>query len=99
MVRVSLGARVCRKVEKMQNAVKLTISLPADLAQFVDELAAQDHRPRSQILADLVEEKRREVFRKSLIEGYQSLAAENRRFASEAMRISAEVWEEVDDSI
>ncbi len=82
----------------MQNAVKLTISLPADLAQFVDRLAAQDHRPRSQILADLVEEKRREVFRKSLIEGYQSLAAENQRFASEATRVRAEVWGEVDDS-
>jgi predicted transcriptional regulator len=82
----------------MKTTIKLTISLPAELAQFVDRLAAEVHRPRSQILADLVEEKRREVFRKSLIEGYQSLAAENRRFASEAMHISAEVWGEVDDS-
>lgn len=82
----------------MQTTIKMTISLPTDLARFIDRFAAQVHRPRSQVLADLVEEKRREVLRKSLIEGYQSLAAENRRFASEAMPISAEVWGEMDDS-
>ncbi len=78
----------------MQTTTKLTISLPSELARFIDRFAAQVHRPRSQIFADLVDEKRREVLRTSLIEGYQSLADDNRRFAKEAMGISAEVWGE-----
>ena len=81
----------------MQRTIKVTISLPEDLAQFVDELANQDHRPRSQVFADLVDEKRRELLRQSMIEGYQALAAENKQFASEAMPVSAEVWEGVED--
>ncbi len=83
----------------MQSTVrKLTISLPADLADFIERLAAKLQRPRSQVLADLVEQKRRELLRKALMEGYQALAAENRRFAGEAMPINAEAWEDVDDA-
>ena len=81
----------------MQRSVKVTISLPEDLAKFVDRLANQVRRPRSQVFADLVDEKRRELLRRSMIEGYQALAAENTQFAKEAMPISAEVWEEVED--
>ena len=81
----------------MQRTIKVTISLPEDLAKFMDRLASQVHRPRSQLFADLVDEKRRELLRHSMIEGYQALADENKQFASEAMPISAEVWEEVED--
>ena len=82
----------------MQRTIKVTISLPEDLARFIDRLASQAHRPRSQLFADLVDEKRRELLRQSMIEGYQALAAENEQFASEAMSISAEIWQEVDEN-
>ncbi|MEX0785145.1 MAG: hypothetical protein WD939_00765 [Dehalococcoidia bacterium] len=80
----------------MQTTVKLTISLPVELARFIDRFAAQVRRPRSHVFAELVEEKRRETLRESLVEGYQSLARENARFANEALPISAEVWEAED---
>lgn len=80
----------------MMKTMKMTISLPEDLADFVERFAAQTQRPRSRVFADLLESKRREILRQSLVEGYRALADENRRFASDAMPIAAEVWGEVE---
>jgi len=77
--------------------VKVTISLPKDLAEFAERFAAETNRSRSRIFADLLERERKEILRNSLIEGYRTLAEENRRFASEAISLAAEVWGEVDD--
>jgi predicted transcriptional regulator len=76
--------------------VKITISLPDYLAEFAKRLASQTKRPRSRVFAELLETKRQEILRDSLIEGYRALADENRRFASEAMPLAAEVWGEAD---
>lgn len=78
----------------MVNTIKLTISLSRDLAEFADKLADQTHCPRSQIFAELLRSKQREMLRSSLIEGYQALAEEQRRFAREALPLAAEIWEE-----
>jgi hypothetical protein len=78
--------------------VKVTVSLPVESAEFVDEIAARAHRPRSQVLADMIEEKRREAFRRSLIEGYQAMGEEQRRFADEAREIAIADWVDEEES-
>lgn len=80
----------------MPITVKLTISLPKDLAEFATKLARETNRPRSRVFADLLNEKREEALRESLIEGYQALANDSRGFAREAMPLAAEVWDEAD---
>ena len=76
--------------------VRLTISLSKDLAEFATKLARETNRPRSRVFADLLNEKREEALRESLIEGYEALANESRRFAEGAMPLAAEVWDEAD---
>jgi predicted transcriptional regulator len=81
----------------MKRVVKLTISLPADLAEFMDRLAERVRRPRSQVFAELVAEKQRQTLRETLAEGYQAISQDNARFAREAALIAAEVWDVGDD--
>lgn len=80
----------------MLKTVKLTISLPKDLEDFASRFAAETKRSRSQVFADLLAEKRGEILRLSLIEGYRVMAEENSQFTREAMPLAAEVWGEVD---
>jgi len=76
--------------------VKVTISLPDELADFADKLAAEAGRPRSQIIAALIEERRLRELRERLAEGYRYYAEENRRFAEAALPLAAEIWDEYD---
>lgn len=76
--------------------MKMTISLPEDLADFVKRIAVETKRPRSRVFADLLESKRSALLRESLIAGYQELADENRRFASDAMALATEAWGEAE---
>lgn len=76
--------------------VKMTISLPEELAEFAEKVAAATNRPRSRIFAELLEGKRKEILRNSLVEGYRALAEENRQFAGGAFSLAAEVWGEAD---
>ena len=74
--------------------VKVTVSLPSELAEFIDRVAAETHRSRSGVVAELLQEFRKRRLRAALEEGYRNLAEENKRFASEAMPLAEEVWEQ-----
>jgi predicted DNA-binding protein len=76
----------------MPTTVKVTISLPQELAEYADKLASQRGRPRSQIIAELIDESRGAAFREELAEAYRSMAEESAKFAREAFPLSAQVW-------
>jgi hypothetical protein len=74
--------------------VKMNISLDEQVARTLRRLAADDDKPASRLLAELVvaEEKRR---RDELAEeGYRLLAGDNARFAADAWKIALETWPE-----
>lgn len=77
----------------MADTVRLTISLPRELADFADRLAQEKKRQRSRVFARLLTEKKQAMLQQAMIEGYQAMAEENRRFAEEAMPLAAEVWD------
>ncbi|MBI2912766.1 MAG: ribbon-helix-helix protein, CopG family [Chloroflexi bacterium] len=74
--------------------VKVTVSLPSELAEFIDRVAAETHRSRSGVVADLLQELKKRRLKAALAEGYRELAEENKRFAREAMPLAGEVWEQ-----
>ena len=76
----------------MTKSVKVTISLPYRLAEFVDRLALERQCPKSRLIAELLAEKELRIQREALIQGYEALAEENRRFAEEALPLAAEAW-------
>ena len=76
------------------SVTKLTISLPEDLAAYVDSLATESHKARSQIIADLLSERRARALYEVLAEGYKAMAEENSQFAEEAIHMAAEIWDE-----
>jgi predicted transcriptional regulator len=82
----------------MQRTVKITISLPSELAKFVDQAAERLRRPRSQVLAEMIEERRREELRASLVEGYKAMAEDNTRFAEEAREIAIADWGDAEET-
>jgi metal-responsive CopG/Arc/MetJ family transcriptional regulator len=83
----------------MADTIRLTISLPKELADFADTLAKDRKRQRSRIFAKLLAEKKQAMLQQAMIEGYQTTAEENRRFAEEAMPLAAEVWNSFEDGL
>ena len=74
--------------------VKMTISLSAELAEFAEQLARERDCPKSRVFAELLERRRRELLAEALAAGYRELAADNRRFARQALPLAAEVWDD-----
>jgi predicted transcriptional regulator len=75
---------------------KVTISLPDDLARYTDDLAQKSGKPRSQIIAELIKQKRAALLHEELARGYAEMAEENLRFAREAFPMAAEIWDPYD---
>ncbi len=71
--------------------VKVTISLPKAIAHFIDELAAKEERPRSAVIAGLLEERRRQLFEAELAQAYIETAEDSLRFAEEGIWLDWEV--------
>lgn len=67
-----------------QKVAKVTISLPQALLAAVDRLARECGTTRSAIIAKLVEDDEQARTRALMEEGYQEMAAENRRLAEES---------------
>jgi hypothetical protein len=76
------------------SVVRMNISLEADVARTLKRCAAEDAKPASRYLADLVEAdaRRREI--ELAKEGYRVLGAEGLEFAEAAMQIAHETWPE-----
>jgi metal-responsive CopG/Arc/MetJ family transcriptional regulator len=79
-----------------ENAAKVSISLPLDLLSFVDTAAKNLHISRSGFITRLLREKVEEQECELMIEGYRSMAKENRRLAEEHLPVAMEVWADGD---
>jgi metal-responsive CopG/Arc/MetJ family transcriptional regulator len=74
-----------------KRTLKVTISLPHDLLEFADAVAAEKGETRSGVFADLLAEKQRERLHALMAEGYQEFAKENLAQAEEAVNITGPV--------
>ena len=81
----------------MAGSVRLTISLPKELAEFAGRSAKQRGQPRSTLFAELLERQRRQEVRQALARAYKALAEDNRQFAQDAFPLAAEIWEPYED--
>lgn len=77
---------------------RVTITLPANLIRFADDLARKTGSTRSGVIGDILKGKEREQLRAALIRGYQTLAQENLAFAGETAQLDKEDWPAYDDS-
>ncbi len=70
---------------------KLSISLPKEMVQILDELAEKMALTRSGVVQKLLEKHKQEELVKLMIEGYQAMAKENLRDAEESIWAQSEV--------
>ncbi len=76
---------------KAMRTLKVTISLPHELLEFADAVAAGKGASRSGVLAELLAEKKREHLHALMAEGYREFARENLAQAEEALNITSPV--------
>jgi hypothetical protein len=79
-------------------AVRLNISLDAEIAKTLRRRAAETRKPVSRYLADLVEEDARRSQDELSAEGYRALAAGTAAFAEEAWAVAAAWWPAWDET-
>ena len=71
---------------------RVTVTLPDDVAEYADDVARRTGRSRSAVVAQAIKDLRRADIERLLAEGYQALAEESQRFATEALPLAAETW-------
>ncbi|NPV69862.1 MAG: CopG family transcriptional regulator [Firmicutes bacterium] len=75
----------------MSRKVRVTITLEAGLAAFVDRRAKRTKACRSKVIADIIEGAERAEVEARMAEGYRQCAAENLRVAESCLPAQAEV--------
>ncbi len=75
----------------MPKVAKVTISLPDELAKFLDECAKRWTTNRSGAVQRLIQRQKEEEIAELMAEGYQAMAEENRCEAQESFPAQAEV--------
>ncbi len=74
----------------MARTVKVTYSLPTEITEFIEALPRSRAQPRSAVVAEMLEEKRRELFQQELAKAYLDGAESASEFACGAFPIAAE---------
>jgi metal-responsive CopG/Arc/MetJ family transcriptional regulator len=74
-----------------EKTVRLTASVPKDIVDATDEIAAQTKSSRSQIVADCLKEMIERRKKQALAEGYQAMAEKHNGFTA----LSAQAVREV----
>jgi len=69
---------------------KVTVSLPADLVAFADEVASKKHTTRSKVLSECLREYAAKKKIEEMKEGYLAMAEHQREFAESAFEIAGE---------
>ncbi len=80
----------------MRAAFKITVSLPKKLVQATDEIARQEKKPRSGVIAEALMLLLKERERQEMIRGYEEMAELNRELAEESVAAVNEVWARYD---
>jgi len=75
-------------------AVKMNFSFDTRTAELLRQRAAEQGKPASRYVAELVEADVRSAQDILAIEGYRALSADNRAFAEETAAAGAENWPE-----
>jgi metal-responsive CopG/Arc/MetJ family transcriptional regulator len=70
---------------------RISISLPKDVADSANRMAAEMNVSRSKLFTQLVQAEQKRIMEKELARGYQALAEEHRRFAEMAVGLASEV--------
>ena len=83
-----------RRVKKISDVLKLTISLSRDLVEFADVLSKERNTSRSGAIAMVLQELAHERERLAIIEGYKSMAEQHREFAAMTFPLANEVLPE-----
>jgi metal-responsive CopG/Arc/MetJ family transcriptional regulator len=84
------------EVKMATETMKLTISLPKNLAIFADEMAREKNVTRSKIISMCLEDERRRQKVELMKEGYLVMAHEHSEFAELAEELASEIvptWE------
>lgn len=77
--------------DRMPRVAKFTISLPGELAKFLDECAKRWATNRSGAVQRLIQQQKEEEIAELMVEGYQAMAEDNRREIKESFPAQAEV--------
>ena len=75
---------------------RMTVSLPKDLREFVDRLAASRRISRSQLIAEFIRAEERKVLDQQLVEGYRATGSEHGRFVEDAIGAGVEAWKSLE---
>ncbi len=71
---------------------RLTITLPAAVAEQIRKEAKRKKHPISRVIAEALIEQERERIRQLMIEGYIATREESRKIAEEFWPIAGETW-------
>jgi len=74
-----------------EKVTKVTISLPGELVELADAIAAERATSRSAVIAGLLKQYRAERLRADMAEGYRALAGENLHDAEQALPLTSPV--------
>lgn len=79
------------RVKMATETMKLTISLPKNLATFADEIARERRVSRSKVVSMCLEDERRRQRDELLKEGYLAMAQEYSEFAQLGEELASEI--------
>ena len=77
---------------------RITVSLPKNISDSVNDMVAERHISRSQLFAELIQAEQARIVEKELAEGYIALAEEHQRFAEVAVSAASEIWPRYEQS-
>ena len=75
---------------------RITISLPKNISDSVNDMVAERDISRSQLFAELIQAEQARIVERELAEGYIALAEEHRRFSDVALSAANEIWPRYD---
>ncbi len=78
-------------LERVRTVRKITVSLPQELVEFADTVAATMKMSRSKVIAEALAAQKEREEAKLAAEGYRYYAQEANSFASASLRASSEV--------
>ncbi len=71
---------------------RITITVPAHIAERLRKEAKQKRRPVSRLVAEALEQQEQERIRQLMIEGYKECSQLNKQLAEEFWPIATETW-------
>jgi len=78
-------------IERVGTVRKITVSLPQELVEFADTVAATMQISRSKVIAEALAAQREREEARLAAEGYRFYAQEANEFAAASLRASSEV--------